>query len=336
MTSIRFDHIAIGVPRIAEVPAFLEGTLGGVARYGRSTGGAFIWTVWRFEGGGRIEILEPFGKDGFLHRFLAQRGKPSLPVKIDQAYSVGGFDLMRKTVEAATGLSIDFQIVFKDSLLINLVDSVLGGIAIDNPADFKVQPFYLDGKLFEEGRFGKGRQQINGTQTVQYIKALTTRHDPSLERNVRKVIVFRALLDGANQKCHDRDFWLRVSGFVVGQSGSKSIQYDFDPLGLLVGNLGNVISSVGKFAKSEGCDLGASRIGRTLYIVDPTVGDGGVQWVSMEVLTNPIAKRDLESGVYPLAGAGMELPLNSNPYGDLITGYWPAVRLLVKHKLTLE
>jgi len=74
MTSIRFDHIAIGVPRIAEVPAFLEGTLGGVARYGRSTGGAFIWTVWRFEGGGRIEILEPFGKDGFLHRFLAQRG----------------------------------------------------------------------------------------------------------------------------------------------------------------------------------------------------------------------------------------------------------------------
>src|SRR5712691_1864721 len=74
MTPVRFDHIAIGVPRIAEVPAFLEGTLGGVARYGRSTGGAFIWTVWRFEGGGRIEILEPFGKDGFLHRFLAQRG----------------------------------------------------------------------------------------------------------------------------------------------------------------------------------------------------------------------------------------------------------------------
>src|SRR6266545_1166005 len=74
MTTPRFDHIAIAVPRIAEVPAFLEGTLGGVAKYGRSTGGAFIWTVWRFEGGGRIEILEPFGRDGFLHRFLAQRG----------------------------------------------------------------------------------------------------------------------------------------------------------------------------------------------------------------------------------------------------------------------
>lgn len=74
MTTIRFDHIAIGVPRIADVPPFLEGTLGGVARYGRSSGGVFIWTVWRFEGGGRLEILEPFGKNGFLHRFLTQRG----------------------------------------------------------------------------------------------------------------------------------------------------------------------------------------------------------------------------------------------------------------------
>ena len=269
-----------------------------------------------------------------IERFLAQRGPPSSPMKIDQAYSVGGFDLMRRTVEDATGLSIDFQIAFKDSLLLNLVDGVFGGIEIDNPADFKVQPFYLDGKLFDEGRFGKGRQQLNGTQTLQYIKALTARHDPSLERNVRKVIVFRALLDGTDQRCHDRDFWLRISSFVVGQSSSKTIQYDFDPLGLLVRNLGDVMSSAGKFAKGGGCDLGASRIGKTLYVVDPTVGDGGVQWVSMEVLTNPIAKRDLASGVYPEVGVGMELPINSNPYGDLITGYWQSVRRLVKLKLT--
>ena len=74
MTTIRFDHIAIAVPRMADAPAFLEGTLGGAARYGRSMGGQFIWTVWWFEGGGRLEILEPYGRDGFLHRFLAQRG----------------------------------------------------------------------------------------------------------------------------------------------------------------------------------------------------------------------------------------------------------------------
>ena len=271
-----------------------------------------------------------------IERLLAQRGKPSAPVKIDQAYRVGGFDLMRRTVEDATGLSIDFQIAFKDSLLNNLVDDVFGGIEIDNPADFKVQPFYLDGKLFDEGHFGQGRQRLNGVQTIQYIKALTARHDPALERNVRKVIVFRALLDGVNQRCHDRDFWLRISSFVVGQSTSKTIQYDFDPLRLLVSHLPDVISGAARFAKGEGCDLGASRIGRTLYVVDSAVGDGGVQWLAMAVLSNPIAQRDLESGVYPNEKEAIELPINSNPYGDLITGYWPSVRLLVKQRLTLE
>jgi len=271
-----------------------------------------------------------------IERFLSQRGEQSPAVKIDQAYSVGGFDLMRTTVEDATGLSIDFQIAFRDSMLINLVDSVFGGIEIDNPADFEVQPFFLDGKRFEEGRFSKGRQHLNGTQTIQYVKALTARYDASLERNVRKVIVFRVLFDSAGQRCHDRDFWLRLSTFIVGQSSSKTIQFDFDPLGLLVSRLSDVVSNAGRFADGEGCDLSASRLGRTLYVVDPTVGDGGVKWVSMEVLTNPIAKRDLESGVYPNAGMGMELPLNSNPYGDLIAEYWQSVRLLVKQQLAPE
>jgi catechol 2,3-dioxygenase-like lactoylglutathione lyase family enzyme len=34
----------------------------------------FAWASWRFAGGGVIEILEPAGADGFLHRFLAARG----------------------------------------------------------------------------------------------------------------------------------------------------------------------------------------------------------------------------------------------------------------------
>jgi LytR_cpsA_psr family len=268
-----------------------------------------------------------------IERFL---GKPYAPVKIDQAYRVGGFDLMRRTVEDATGLSIDFQIAFKDSVLNNLVDDVFGPIEIDNPANFEVQPFYLDGRLFEEGQFGKGRQYLNGMQTIQYIKALTARYNPALERNVRKVIVFRALLDGVNQRCHDRDFWLRISSFVVGQSSSKAIQYDFDPVRLLASNIPGVISSAARYAQGEGCDLGASRIGRTLYVVDSAVGDGGVQWLAMAVLSNPIAKKDLESGVYPNDKEAIELPVNGNPYGDLIGQYWPSVRLLVKQRLALE
>ena len=72
MTTIQFDHIAIAMRRMADAPAVLVGALGGVPAWG-SPSGVFRWGVWTFEGGGAIEILEPIGDDGFLHRFL-ERG----------------------------------------------------------------------------------------------------------------------------------------------------------------------------------------------------------------------------------------------------------------------
>jgi Glyoxalase/Bleomycin resistance protein/Dioxygenase superfamily len=73
MTRIRFDHIAIGLSRMADATEMLVGTLGGVPAYGQPSG-AFRWGTWTFEGGGTIEILEPMGDHGFLHRFLDERG----------------------------------------------------------------------------------------------------------------------------------------------------------------------------------------------------------------------------------------------------------------------
>src|SRR3989442_1449503 len=73
VSTIRFDHIAIAVPRIAEATPFLVGELGGVPAYG-APAGAYRFGQWRFDGGGRLEILEPLGEDGFLHRFLARHG----------------------------------------------------------------------------------------------------------------------------------------------------------------------------------------------------------------------------------------------------------------------
>ncbi len=73
MARVQFDHIAIAVARMADVPAFLVGELGGVPFHG-SPSSAYIFGQWRYEGGGVLEILEPLGADGFLHRFLAQHG----------------------------------------------------------------------------------------------------------------------------------------------------------------------------------------------------------------------------------------------------------------------
>jgi methylmalonyl-CoA/ethylmalonyl-CoA epimerase len=69
----KLDHVAIGMDRIAAATDFLVGRLGGRAESG-GPGRGFRWACWRFEGGGRIEVIEPAGRDGFLHRFLAARG----------------------------------------------------------------------------------------------------------------------------------------------------------------------------------------------------------------------------------------------------------------------
>ena len=69
----KFDHIAIGMERMADATEVLVGRLGGLPHSG-GPGGGFRWAAWSFEGGGCIEVIEPANVDGFLHRFLAARG----------------------------------------------------------------------------------------------------------------------------------------------------------------------------------------------------------------------------------------------------------------------
>ena len=104
MRKILFDHIAIALPRMADAPAVLVGQLGGAPHHGGSSA-AYRFGQWSFKGGGRLEILEPKGEDGFLRRFLEQRGPgihhvtftvPSLGEACDRAraegYQVVGYD----------------------------------------------------------------------------------------------------------------------------------------------------------------------------------------------------------------------------------------------------
>jgi methylmalonyl-CoA/ethylmalonyl-CoA epimerase len=73
MDRVLFDHIAIALPRMTDAAPFLCTALGGEPDAGQPSG-AFTWGTYRFEGGGAIEIMEPRGPSGFLHRFLVERG----------------------------------------------------------------------------------------------------------------------------------------------------------------------------------------------------------------------------------------------------------------------
>jgi methylmalonyl-CoA/ethylmalonyl-CoA epimerase len=102
--AVLFDHIAIAVPRLADADAVLAAELGGRSTFGAATDEYRFWH-WRYEGGGDLEALEPAGEDGFLHRFLAQRGPgihhvtftvPHLGEACDRArahgYAIVGYD----------------------------------------------------------------------------------------------------------------------------------------------------------------------------------------------------------------------------------------------------
>jgi methylmalonyl-CoA/ethylmalonyl-CoA epimerase len=73
MPGTAFDHIAIGAARIVDAVEILVGRLGGVPASG-GPGQGFRWASWQYAGGGEIEVIEPAGPGGFLHRFLADRG----------------------------------------------------------------------------------------------------------------------------------------------------------------------------------------------------------------------------------------------------------------------
>ena len=266
-----------------------------------------------------------------VERALADDGHRVGAVKIDQAYNVGGFELMRRTVEDATGLPVDFQISFKDALLGKFVDRALGTLPVDVPEAFDAAPFYLDGQRYAGAHFAQGPQALNGTQVIQFVKTLESGDVQSFQRNTRKELVLAALLDALTAHCADRAFWVKASAFALQEQWSGDVAYDFDPVTLLAGNIGQLWPAQ-PAGQGRSC-AGAPQIGRSAYIVDPQSGDGGVRWAESDATLNPITQKDIAAGVYGAGGLGVAVPLDGNPYGDLVTDYWTSVRLLVKDTL---
>jgi len=270
-----------------------------------------------------------------IERALSKRGDKPTALRIDRAYFVGGFRLQRKMIENATGLAIDYQIVFRDAAMQRLIDDVFDGVQVTAPMAFDVHPFYLDGIKYPGGHFPQGPQKLNGRQAIQFIKTVPVAegtYDRSLEHNVRKSLVFDALIRALGEKYHDRAFWLKGAAFVARELIGGAIVCDFDPLALIVNNIGSATTGLQKsFAADSPSAPRLPKINRAVYIVDPAHGDGGVQWVNANAAVNPITQKDIDAGMYPTLA--MEVPLNANPYGDLVTGYWTSVRVLVKESL---
>jgi hypothetical protein len=194
-----------------------------------------------------------------------------------------------------------------------------------------VNGFYLDGVKYPGGEFQKGLQRLNGTQVIQFIKTVPVEqhYDPALEHNARKHLVFRSIMDTLKQHSGDVAFLGRAALFFGGQVAQDSIAYDFDLRTLVVNNLRALMTDFGRPGAS---DSEMPSVQRTLYVVDPASGDGGVQWVQANAHDNAITQRDIDQHVY--GELAIEVPYHGDPYAaNLAANYWTDVRKLIATRL---
>ena len=261
-----------------------------------------------------------------VERFLRSTGREPPPTKIHLAYPTGGFDLMRLAAEDATGLSVDFQLAFQDALVKHIVDDVVGGLLVDVPFAFEAEAIYFEDVKYPPRHYARGRQQMSGIEVLQFIKAIQQQgvpYDARKELAIRKQIIVQALLDTVKQQAASPLFWAKMIAFLKSTLERKEVEYDFDAATLLFNTMGSYISYA---AKGQALRLS---LGRSLYVVDAGLGDGGVEWVRGSA--NPIMINELKQGIYA-ADKYLSVPTGlADPYApDLPASYWTSVRQLVR------
>lgn len=269
-----------------------------------------------------------------IERYQRARGKTIKGARIDGAYATGGFDLQRLVVEDATGLSVDFQLNMDEQFIRHLVDTSFGTIEVDNPLEFETQPFILDGVKHDGKRFPQGKVRLDGFETMRYMKALAVAYDRRIERNVRKHLVFRALLREVEAHCANPLWLVGAGALLAGELRSGRLLGDFQVDDLILRNLGGLVEIARtRVARGDSRGSAVPELGASLYVVHPMVGDGGVWWLWEEAMVNnPRILADLKSGAYP--DDALEIPIHGDPdAADLAAGYWQSVRALVKKTL---
>jgi methylmalonyl-CoA/ethylmalonyl-CoA epimerase len=73
---LSLDHTAIAVRSIqAALPLYRDLLGGQPSGFERIDARGFMWFTLRYPNGAQVELLEPVGSDGFLHKFLERHGE---------------------------------------------------------------------------------------------------------------------------------------------------------------------------------------------------------------------------------------------------------------------
>jgi hypothetical protein len=274
-------------------------------------------------------VSERMTKIGITHDLRApeveQQSKKGKAEKITRSLEVGGFPLLGRTLEDATGLQMNAQIVFKDIFLKELIDENFGKIPVKISKSFAVYPFYYQGIKYPAGQFCEGVEEMDGLRVLQFIKTVpdTSSYDPSLEGRVREDLINQSL-HAALQDNMNPLFWLHLGVFTLKELASGNLRVDFNGDG---SSALNSLKSAWILA-SSGFKFSEDYV----YLADSENGDGSVMWVNAAADKNPIIKAELEQGIYE--DRAIVVPNDANPEIDnLAKNYWKSTRDLIEKKL---
>lgn len=302
-------------------------------------------TIFSYDGKRRMVDLVSLTHDiraPEIEKYLVDQGAPQRrAILIWRAYFTpgggeAGFNFMGQILERATGLAVDFQLAFEEDLLADFIKTCLGNkIRVKVPKSFRINPTYFQNERYPEQEFLEGEQELSGLQALQFIKGVVmeAKPDRALEHNVRKPLVVKGILNSVKSNLVNPFFWLQTNAFLDKAVRDRKIAVDFDIHQLLLSNL-NQLPSIGwnslvsLFDSSEESLM--PEIGKNIYIVDITQGDGGVRWAKGDL--HHITRQDWEGGVY--LDPNTEVPYGADPYAeDLIKDYWKSIRETVKRHL---
>lgn len=277
---------------------------------------------------------------------LSEKDRKAMPIRY--VYREGGFEMMRLVAERATGLSADFQIVMKDTVIRDLIQNVTGPIKIKVDKPHQTNTYRLGGKEYPPGFIEEGEREMDAEKAMQFLLAEDFRPGGREdERSYRKNILMKSMKEKfiAQLKSNPltAPFLLKKAyDFFQDQVKSGDIILDFDPnlIGLAMSGVTNAFVEVAKNLGRNEIIFPSPEVSINASIHDPYFGDGSVSRVH-NIANRPENERgrdtddirnDVARGYMP---EWMLIPDGGNPYSNnLIDDYWKPIRELVKAKLT--
>jgi anionic cell wall polymer biosynthesis LytR-Cps2A-Psr (LCP) family protein len=148
------------------------------------------------------------------------------PVTLREAFKRKGFEGMREIAEKATGLSVDYQIVMKDTVLQDYLTQISGPIEIEIDKNRVSNSYRIGGKEYPSGFvFSAGKQVLSPEDAIRYVIAEDLNPNGRVdERAYRKTPLMEGMINSTkNNIVNDYN---RISAEIVSGNFKQAYQLD--------------------------------------------------------------------------------------------------------------